>query len=42
VLVGIRPDALRPVRGEELPLEVDTDRLLLFREDGARITPPRR
>jgi multiple sugar transport system ATP-binding protein len=33
---------LRPVRGEEVLLEVDMDRLLLFREDGARITPPRR
>jgi multiple sugar transport system ATP-binding protein len=32
----------RPGRGEEVLLEVDMDRLLLFREDGTRVTPPRR
>ena len=32
----------RPDRGEEVRLEVDLDRMLIFREDGVRITPPRR
>jgi multiple sugar transport system ATP-binding protein len=32
----------RPVRGEEIRLQVDLDRMLLFREDGIRITAPRR